>query len=308
MAQQKGSKRNEHLRELAKELLTGEEYDQLKRILATFSKTGSVYQLCLELVKIVNSPEKIDLLAEVRTRIPKGLRNKFTFHCKEQFVTNTHDDHGLGEYYRRDEKENRIGKCIKPSSSVKRKKGNDVKRPALQEKNVSSRDKMKSVIDHEEEIINGLKSSETPPLDGDTAPLLVLREPREIEKGHRVFLLERDSPGLGFGFRIRGGTLKHPQITVAAVEKGSSADTHGLKVGDQLIRVNSVDCIEGDVDRDEIVRTIKATSKLYVRVATSESISEINRRRSGKREEGEGTVTVNVQPGQDGWLGCCIRG
>lgn len=62
----------------AKELLKREDYDRLKTAIKTFSKTRSVEGLCSDLLKIVNSRSKVDILVEVRRCLPESLRNKFT--------------------------------------------------------------------------------------------------------------------------------------------------------------------------------------------------------------------------------------
>ena len=69
--------------ERAKELLRKEDYERLKIAIKTFSKTRSLEGLCPDLLKIVNSRSKVDILTEVRRCLLENQRNKFIRHCNE---------------------------------------------------------------------------------------------------------------------------------------------------------------------------------------------------------------------------------
>lgn len=73
------------LRNLAQELLTDLEYRKFKHAVNSFQQTKSVPTLCHQLRPVINTTEKLLLLVELCSRIPRGLREDFHRICSIQF-------------------------------------------------------------------------------------------------------------------------------------------------------------------------------------------------------------------------------
>lgn len=73
------------LRNLAQELLTDDECKRFKQALHHFRASHSVTTLCQQLKNIINSTEKILLLVELSSRIPKSLQEDFHQLCSLQY-------------------------------------------------------------------------------------------------------------------------------------------------------------------------------------------------------------------------------
>ena len=73
------------LRNLAQELLTPEECKVFKQVLHHFRVSHSVTTLCQQLKPIINSTQKLLLLVELSSRIPKNLQEDFHRLCVLQF-------------------------------------------------------------------------------------------------------------------------------------------------------------------------------------------------------------------------------
>ena len=135
--------------------------------------------------------------------------------------------------------------------------------------------------------------------------------------GNKIIVLERNSLKQGFGFRIRGGNSREPSITVAEVKQGSIAGQQGLNYRDKIVSVNEKRCGKNGMNMNELIRKIKASKVLQIRITPvqsfcedvlrAEDVGEANGRERRKQED-ELLLTVTVYPGKDGWLGCCIRG
>ncbi|XP_067825718.1 whirlin isoform X2 [Heptranchias perlo] len=81
----------------------------------------------------------------------------------------------------------------------------------------------------------------------------------------RQVALKRNKTNEGLGFSIRGGSEHGVGIYVSLVEQGSLAEKEGLRVGDQILRVN--DKVFEKVTHGEAVKVLKGSKKLtlYVR-------------------------------------------
>lgn len=90
-----------------------------------------------------------------------------------------------------------------------------------------------------------------------TAPALMLEAPDEI----RQVTLKRSKSHEGLGFSIRGGSEHGVGIYVSLVEPGSSAEREGLRVGDQIMKVNNM--VFDRVTHGEAVKVMCVLS-LYV--------------------------------------------
>ncbi|RUS86232.1 hypothetical protein EGW08_006027, partial [Elysia chlorotica] len=90
-----------------------------------------------------------------------------------------------------------------------------------------------------------------------------------------------NQPGETLGFAVRGGYEHGLGIYVTDVAKGSQADRQGLKVGDQIVRVNGFtisEAVHGDVlrlirCRDDIVLKVKHIGVIPVREKVNDTLS-----------------------------------
>ncbi|KAI5613040.1 whirlin-like isoform X1, partial [Silurus asotus] len=82
----------------------------------------------------------------------------------------------------------------------------------------------------------------------------------------RHVTLQRTKSHEGLGFSIRGGAEHGVGIYVSLVEPGSSAEREGLRVGDQIVRVNDV--VFDRVTHGEAVKVLKGCKKLCLSVCS----------------------------------------
>nr|XP_058927301.1 whirlin isoform X3 [Kogia breviceps] len=80
----------------------------------------------------------------------------------------------------------------------------------------------------------------------------------------RLVSLRRAKAHEGLGFSIRGGSEHGVGIYVSLVEPGSLAEKEGLRVGDQILRVNDKSLAR--VTHAEAVKTLKGSKKLMLSV------------------------------------------
>ncbi|XP_067294992.1 whirlin isoform X2 [Pseudorasbora parva] len=95
-----------------------------------------------------------------------------------------------------------------------------------------------------------------------TAPTLMQEAPDEI----RQVTLKRSKSHEGLGFSIRGGSEHGVGIYVSLVEPGSSAEREGLRVGDQIMKVNNM--VFDRVTHGEAVKVLKGSKKLSMSVCS----------------------------------------
>ncbi|XP_027723985.1 whirlin-like isoform X5 [Vombatus ursinus] len=88
--------------------------------------------------------------------------------------------------------------------------------------------------------------------------------PEELRGEIRLVSLRRSKTNEGLGFSIRGGSEHGVGIYVSLVEPGSLAEKEGLRVGDQILRVN--DKSLGRVTHAEAVKALKGSKKLILSV------------------------------------------
>ncbi|XP_056602282.1 whirlin [Triplophysa dalaica] len=82
----------------------------------------------------------------------------------------------------------------------------------------------------------------------------------------RQVTLKRSKSHEGLGFSIRGGSEHGVGIYVSLVEPGSSAEREGLRVGDQIIKVNNI--VFDRVTHGEAVKVLKGSKKLSMSVCS----------------------------------------
>lgn len=314
MAMQNGSSSSGVLWERAKELLKKDDYERLKIAIKTFSKTRSVEGLCSDLLKIVNSRSKVDILTEVRRCLPKNQRNKFTRHCNELLETEAERERGDSEKKRKIEAKGileRENSAPNFQGSPAKKTRQDREKPlSSRTEKIASQGTNKLASDCSKESANQARKIGAPG---------TLSSQGEFEHKIVEIVIEKKALNQGFGFRIRGGTFHQPSITVAQVAKDSLADRQGLKAGDIIIRVNDKRCGRGGVDIAQVIGIIKGSGTLRMRVVSAEVVSKDDckiqdvaeakgNKPDGIKVEEKRLSTVSVYPDEDGWLGCCIRG
>ncbi|XP_060697009.1 whirlin [Hemiscyllium ocellatum] len=101
--------------------------------------------------------------------------------------------------------------------------------------------------------------------DQRTAPFYPSLVMKENYGEIRQVALKRNKTNEGLGFSIRGGAEHGVGIYVSLVEQNSLAEKEGLRVGDQILRVN--DKVFDKVTHGEAVKVLKGSKKLvlYVR-------------------------------------------
>ncbi|XP_038637755.1 whirlin isoform X4 [Scyliorhinus canicula] len=101
--------------------------------------------------------------------------------------------------------------------------------------------------------------------DQQTAPFYQSLVMKENYGEIRQVALKRNKTNEGLGFSIRGGAEHGVGIYVSLVEQNSLAEKEGLRVGDQILRVN--DKVFDKVTHGEAVKVLKGSKKLvlYVR-------------------------------------------
>ncbi|XP_075761781.1 whirlin isoform X2 [Pelodiscus sinensis] len=102
------------------------------------------------------------------------------------------------------------------------------------------------------------------PLDFSTAAGGTAPPAREPRGELRQVSLKRSKSQEGLGFSIRGGAEHGVGIFVSLVEPGSLAEKEGLRVGDQILRVN--DKSLDRVSHAEAVKALKGSKKLNLSV------------------------------------------
>ncbi|XP_065274981.1 whirlin [Emys orbicularis] len=110
-----------------------------------------------------------------------------------------------------------------------------------------------------------LKSGFLPGCSAGGAPLAAPPPPAAPLRGAvRQVSLKRNKTHEGLGFSIRGGAEHGVGIYVSLVEPGSLAEKEGLRVGDQILRVN--DKSLDRVTHAEAVKALKGSKKLNLSV------------------------------------------
>ena len=319
MAMHNSSDSSGVLWERAKELLRKEDFERLKTTIKTFSKTRSLEGLCSDLLKIVNSRSKVDILTEVRKCLPKDQRNKFTRHCNELLKSEAAFERADLEKKRKNLERKELGRenlaaNFQGSPAKKTKKNSEKPTSSRSEKNNLQGSNQLVCVDGSKESQTLAKKARTL-ADRPVKPTLDLRG-----EEYKTVVLERKFLNQEFGFKVRGGTFHQPAVTVAQVAKDSPADGQGLKTGDRIIRVNDQRCGRGAADITRVIEIIKAAKTIHMRIVSgripSKDECNVHEKRSklaGAGAEAEGTEKkrlsmVSVYPNEDGWLGCCIRG
>ena len=221
------------LRNLAQELLTEDECNQFKQALHYFRVSHSVTTLCQQLKPVINTTQKILLLVELSSRVPKHLQEDFHRLCSLQYPS--YDTYL--KIFTSGNASNEIPKIIAQDSSGKFKivsRGSEKKVMVKynNQKNIYELHSLpgtsvtsgvySDVGDDEENEVDDLDKS----VFIDNAPKEPQRPGTPVYlKGkknvHRVTLNRHDDGTLGFG--ITGGKEYGREIIISVVEDGGPA-------------------------------------------------------------------------------------
>ncbi|KAL6097194.1 whrn [Pungitius sinensis] len=223
-------------------LLSDFEREQFIHCLNVYHSKRNVYDLVQTLNVILNAPSKRQLLPMLRLVIPRSdqlLFEQYTsegLYLKSDLVASSNGDAEPppGDF---------PGASPTPSGHF-----SPNNRPEFQV------------------ALRGSPDSFSTSSDG-TAPLVPLlgrnfvhEPPGEI----RQVTMKRHKSNEGLGFSIRGGSEHGVGIYVSLVEPGSLAEKEGLRIGDQIMKVN--DKVFENVTHAEAVKVLKGSKKLCLSV------------------------------------------
>jgi harmonin len=110
---------------------------------------------------------------------------------------------------------------------------------------------------------NGSISSDIPSSRGSNSRIRVLRLIRAHSDLHSPLLID-PLEHVTLGFSLRGGREFGTGFFVSKVEKGSEADMKGMRVADQIIRVNGYHV--DDATHKELTQFISNQNRLTLKV------------------------------------------
>ncbi|XP_037340789.2 whirlin isoform X2 [Pungitius pungitius] len=223
-------------------LLSDFEREQFIHCLNVYHSKRNVYDLVQTLNVILNAPSKRQLLPMLRLVIPRS----------DQLLFEQYTSEGL--YLKSDLVASSNGDAEPPpgdfpgASPTPSRHFSPNNRPEFQV------------------ALRGSPDSFSTSSDG-TAPLVPLlgrnfvhEPPGEI----RQVTMKRHKSNEGLGFSIRGGSEHGVGIYVSLVEPGSLAEKEGLRIGDQIMKVN--DKVFENVTHAEAVKVLKGSKKLCLSV------------------------------------------
>ncbi|XP_043575951.1 whirlin isoform X2 [Chiloscyllium plagiosum] len=213
-------------------LLSDYEREQFIHCLNVYHSKRNVFDLVQTLKVILNSPEKRQLLPMLRLVIPRS----------DQLLFDQYTSEGL---YLKTE-------LLTPATDSSQARS----------ATASHLHQLDSQVSRQVQV-NFSTDQRTAPF----YPSLVMKENYgEI----RQVALKRNKTNEGLGFSIRGGAEHGVGIYVSLVEQNSLAEKEGLRVGDQILRVN--DKVFDKVTHGEAVKIdIQCSSKPFSRAATQKT-------------------------------------
>nr|XP_061800376.1 whirlin-like [Nerophis lumbriciformis] len=216
-------------------LLNDFEREQFIHCLNVYHSKRNVYDLVQTLNVILNAPSKRQLLPMLRLVIPRS----------DQLLFEQYTSEGL---YLKSDLVASNGTAESPSGPTP---------PAHYSQDNPSEFQV---------ALRGSPDSFSTSSDG-TAPLVPLlgrnfihEPPGEL----RQVTMKRHKSNEGLGFSIRGGSEHGVGIYVSLVEPGSLAEKEGLRIGDQIMKVN--DKVFDKVSHAEAVKVLKGNKKLNLSV------------------------------------------
>ncbi|CAL8317833.1 unnamed protein product [Lota lota] len=226
-------------------LLNEFEREQFIHCLNVYHSKRNVYDLVQTLKIILNAPSKRQLLPMLRLVIPRS----------DQLLFDQYTSEGL---YLKSDLVASNG-TLEPPNDLPSASSTPTPPPA--------RDVPSPNIPRESQVaLRGSPDSFSTSSEG-TAPLVPLlgknfvhEPPGEV----RHVNMKRHKSNEGLGFSIRGGSEHGVGIYVSLVEPGSLAEKEGLRIGDQIMKVN--DKVFDKVTHAEAVKVLKGSKKLSLRV------------------------------------------
>ncbi|XP_035248348.1 whirlin [Anguilla anguilla] len=225
-------------------LLNDFEREQFIHCLNVYHSKRNVYDLVQTLKVILNAPSKRQLLPMLRLVIPRSdqlLFDQYTsegLYLKSDLLASNGNPENLGEI---------------TNANLTPIAGGHHSAPPAQSH-------------HAHGGLRASPDSFSTSSEG-TAPLVPLLGRgflQEVPGEIRQVSLKRNKSHEGLGFSIRGGSEHGVGIYVSLVEPGSLAEKEGLRVGDQILKVN--DKVFDRVTHAEAVKVLKGSKKLSLSV------------------------------------------
>ena len=307
----RGETSKSQIRTLAKKVLDQSEYVVFQNALKRFTRTKSVGTLCSDLVAILNTREKGDLLVEVRQLLPKHLRSEFSQQCRYHLlVTLKRKPDQIPAELKTKELKNSTEelhtRLVRKLPSQKRKlpsqKQGGKRRLGIiidedTENKVSNQhgspSKMARLKDKTKENShfnatsddNGISRAQNQRKKSNLAPSNTANKGAESttdkdaknsgRTAYRTVTLER-SQDQDFGFQMRSDISSSGSgILIIKVLKNSPAHRQGIRVGDQIICANDFHC--GRIPKDEVIKLIKTATTLHLRVLPTPTSVKVER-------------------------------
>ncbi|XP_026153681.1 whirlin [Mastacembelus armatus] len=222
-------------------LLSDFEREQFIHCLNVYHSKRNVYDLVQTLNVILNAPSKRQLLPMLRLVIPRS----------DQLLFEQYTSEGL--YLKSD--------LVASNGNVEPPPGDFSRASPVPSGHFTPNNPPEFQV-----ALRGSPDSFSTSSDG-TAPLVPLlgrnfihEPPGEL----RQVTMKRHKSNEGLGFSIRGGSEHGVGIYVSLVEPGSLAEKEGLRIGDQIMKVN--DKVFDKVTHAEAVKVLKGSKKLCLSV------------------------------------------
>ncbi|KAM9794210.1 whirlin isoform 5-T6 [Syngnathus typhle] len=222
-------------------LLNDFEREQFIHCLNVYHSKRNVYDLVQTLNVILNAPSKRQLLPMLRLVIPRS----------DQLLFEQYTSEGL--YLKSD--------LVASNGTTEPPPGHFPNASPIPPAHFSQDNPAEFQV-----ALRGSPDSFSTSSDG-TAPLVPLlgrnfihEPPGEL----RQVTMKRHKSNEGLGFSIRGGSEHGVGIYVSLVEPGSLAEKEGLRIGDQIMKVN--DKVFDNVSHAEAVKVLKGNKKLNLSV------------------------------------------
>ncbi|KAJ8261078.1 hypothetical protein COCON_G00168010 [Conger conger] len=225
-------------------LLNDFEREQFIHCLNVYHSKRNVFDLVQTLKVILNAPSKRQLLPMLRLVIPRSdqlLFDQYTsegLYLKSDILASNGSPENLGEI---------TNANLTPVAGGHH--------PAPPAQSLHAHGALRASPDS-----FSTSSEGTAPL----VPLLGRGFLQEVPGEIRHVSLKRNKSNEGLGFSIRGGSEHGVGIYVSLVEPGSLAEKEGLRVGDQIMKVN--DKVFDRVTHAEAVKVLKGSKKLSLSV------------------------------------------
>lgn len=216
-------------------LLSDLEREQFIHCLNVYHSKRNVYDLVQTLKVILNVPSKRQLLPMLRLVIPRS----------DQLLFDQYTSEGL---YLKSEIHARNGDPDGAQEGANSSPTHGAHFPASQVALRGSPDSISTSSDGTATLIPLLGRNFLPEPPGEIRPVI----------------LKRHKSNEGLGFSIRGGSEHGVGIYVSLVEPGSLAEKEGLRMGDQIMKVN--DKVFDRVTHAEAVKVLKGSKKLCMSV------------------------------------------